>query len=286
MSLKRGKFSVEEERIMQENAHIKSFEEIGALIERSPEAVEKFLVAKGLVVETTIDDIKDKTRCLLVLHEQPFWPELDKVLIAEEMEYFENTWYAIYKQANEDISFSEHYMIKEWLILEIKKQRLLIDEKIWRARIKELAKEIDDIYASGVLSPELPKLIDEKNLKEATVSANNKIVETYSKEIRTYSKEVQLNRDKRREGNSNLDTWDGYLYRLDNDEKFRTSEAYQAEIERLAAERAKWQLMQLHTYMDGEPDYPLLSAETMEIIKEQERVAKEQEQEERDKEES
>ncbi len=57
MSLKRGKFSIAEERTMQENAHSKSCEQIGLLINRSPEAVQQYLEGKGLIVVETTDEI-------------------------------------------------------------------------------------------------------------------------------------------------------------------------------------------------------------------------------------
>lgn len=265
MSLKRGKFSTEEERIMQEQAHSATFEQIGRTINRSPEAVQQYLENKGLVVVATTDEIHDKTRCLLFLHNQPFWPEIDSIFTKEEVAYFENSWYALYKQASEDIVFSENYHIKEWLTLEIKKHRLLRAEKESLEKIAALKKDIEREMQAGIISVELPKLQEELNLREATINGNNKLVESYSKEIRSYTDKLKVDREKRRDVQATNDTWWGYSKKLE-DETHRLSESFHAELGRVAAEKAKDKLMQLNQYIDGDLDYPLLSAETMDMI--------------------
>lgn len=67
------------------------------------------------------------------------------------------------------------------------------------------------------------------------------------------------------------DTFAGYCRRLNDDPAFREDESFRAEVERIAADKATALLMQQHKYIDGSYDAPLLNAETMMLMREQER---------------
>ncbi len=141
---------------------------------------------------------------------------------------------------------------------------MLKAEKESLEKIAELKKDIEREMQAGIISVELPKLQEELNLREATINGNNKLVESYSKEIRNYTDKLKVDREKRRDVQATNDTWWGYSKRLE-DERFRLNESFSAELGRIAADNAKSKLMELNTYIDGDVDYPLLSAETMDM---------------------
>lgn len=268
MSLKRGKFSLEEERLMCKYAHNKTHEEIAKMINRTVDAVEGYLIQKGLFIKLTDEQLQDKARCLLVLHHQAFWPEILLILEPDEVTYFENSWFTIYKQLNEDVSPHENMMMKDWFTLEIKKQRMLKEELVNRKRIKELAEEIEDLQVGGGLDPDIPKLIEEKALREATISNNVKLISELSKQIQGYSEKLKADRKERRDIQQSSDTWWGYLQLIREDPEFRQSELNKAELGRIAQEKATKDLMELTEYIDGTVDRPLLNDESIQLDEE------------------
>lgn len=58
------------------------------------------------------------------------------------------------------------------------------------------------------------------------------------------------------------DTWYGYLQSLEHDD-IRAKESRQAEILKLAMQKAKERMAKYHTYRDGEIDRVLLNSETV-----------------------
>lgn len=269
MALKRGKYSVDEEKYMRENLGKKPIDEVAAFINRSPDAVQKWGLSKGLIADKTDADIGDKNRCLVILHDLSYWSTVVQELTNEEITFYEDNWYPIFKQLNEDVSQTEQMYIKQWLMAEVDLHRLRLKDKQALEQMDELKEKIRilkkvpvDMRDSQDIA-ELALLESDLKICEATMTNYIRAKAELNKDIKTISEKIKADRHERREKVSSADTYWGYLEMLEN-LKYKEAEIYKAEIGRAAMEKAKLDLYGVHEYMDKTVDHPILSAESLE----------------------
>lgn len=258
-----GKISLAEQDFLVENYRTMSFEEMGQQLNRSPEFCKKYVMEKGLFAEPTKEEKEDKARCILKLHELPYWPGVVACYSKEELTYFENIWYAMYKQLNEDVSFTEQLFIKNWVIADLEQVRLLSRQKQTFDDVDKLKAEIaqeekiDPTPSNMTLNHKKSEL----NLRESALGTYITPLEKLQKEIKNYSDKIKSNRDQRRQKETSADTYWGYVSLL-AEEKFKSEEAYRAELHNIAQQKAVEKLSEWHQYVDGSLDLPLLNSET------------------------
>lgn len=261
---KLGAISTAEAKYLVEHHRNMTFEEMAEELNRTPEFCKKYIIDKGLYAEPTKEESEDKARCIRILHDMAFWPGLVAAYENDELIYFENNWYSIYKQLNEDVSYTEHLYIKDWISLEIEKNRLLAKQKEINQSIKQLRKDIEleekvDPSAANIV---LQSKKQELAVREASVSQYIPMLEKLNKDIKNYANGIKANRDQRRQVENSADTYWGYVAMLD-DEKFRSKEGHRAELGKLAQQKSLELLSGWHEYHDATVDIPILNADTL-----------------------
>jgi len=271
MSLKRGKFSTEEEGIVLENFRTKTFAEIGDMINRSEEAVESYLIKRGLFRKLTPEEEMDKRRLISILHSLSYWSTIVESYDEGEVLYFEDNWADLYRQLNEDVSYSEHLFIKDWLIVELEKRRVLRKERESLEAIKKLKADIQlDIETGGYDPRELALKQSDLAAREANTKVYIDSLEKLNKDIRYFTDKIKADRSNRRDKENSSDTYWGYVAMLEN-EDFRKEENYRADLLRIAAEKEKKKLGEWHQYRDGVLDLPILNTDTYKAAMEREK---------------
>jgi hypothetical protein len=268
MDRKVGQLSNEEKKYIVENCKRLSIDEIAENLGRKPDTVKAQLLSRGLWVEKSELDIEEETRLRLELYHLPYWPSIINGYMEDEVVYFEENWIALMRQLGGDVSYSEHLFIKDWLVLELQKARLLKKEKETllsieeqRQTIKTLEKSTDPADLQG-----LQMIRDLKVMlvsMEGALSQNASVLEKLNKDIKNLSQKLKADRESRRHTETDMDTYWKYAA-LINDEKFKNKEDYRAELGRAAQEKARENLMELTDYIDQTVDFPLLNAETLE----------------------
>ncbi len=223
MSKKVGNLSEAERRFIIDNHKKISMEEIAEELNRTPELIKRHLMQKGLYVEKTTEEIEQENRLKMVLYNLPYWPTVIGAYEDDEIKLYEDNWIAIVKQLNEDVTYTEHLFIQDWLILILTRHRILTrikDElnlqREMKARVSELetSEDPEDIIMAKGLRESLSMM---QGANDQHVGSLDKL----QKEIKYLSGKIKGDRETRRKVETSADTYWGYIALLD-DEKYKT----------------------------------------------------------------
>lgn len=273
MSKQAGPLSKQETDYIVSNFKRQSIEEMAEHLNRTEDTVKKKLLERGLWKEKTSAEIEDEGRLKMILWDLAYWPSIVEAYEPDEVEYYENNWIAIIRQLNEDVSYTEHMYVKDWIQLEIEKKRLLSRQKETRQSIRDLMDQIRDLEQrdQDTLSPiEQAMLNQQKEMLVMMSGAEGqhiKSLDIVNGGIKNISAKVKADREQRRTKETSKDTYWGYVECL-NDEKYRLDESYSAELGRLAQKKAKDDLMGLTEFIDGTVDHCMLNEDTMNMMDE------------------
>lgn len=267
MPLKKGNFGHDEMDYMINNSHLPA-ETVAKGINRSPDAVKNFWISKGLFIEKSIEDKQVENKMLAVLHSLAYWPSIVSSFNDEEMAYYEQNWIAFMRQLNEDVSYSEQIYVKDWLVLEIEKKRVLAREKESMRSIQELKEKITKAYSGDLTDPSIVMMIGNMNTelaaKEAVISQSINSLEKLNKDIKYISEKLKTDRTNRREKETSADTYWGYVAKLE-EEQFRADEAFRAEIYKASMKKAKNELYEYTPFVDQTLDRCILNEHSVEL---------------------
>jgi hypothetical protein len=263
MSLKRGKYHKTEEQYIIDNVHTKTVEELAEHLNRGTDSVERFITKKKLKAVVTQEDHEEVDRLKGILHESSHWEKILMSITDDEVRLFEKDWINIAKQFGDDVWYTEEKYIVDWLLLDLKKYRTLKLEKESIQQIERLEKDLAREYSRDI------ELRDGNNImrceqelaiqKSALTQHNTSLIKILEK-VEKIADKLKANREERRDIKANEETYWGYIQMLD-DEKFRKSESRQAQLMKMAQDRAREKLYEYHEYMDGTVDVPLLTPE-------------------------
>jgi hypothetical protein len=266
MSKKRGQLSLEEEKYISDYIETTSIEDIASALNRTTEPIKKYIESKALLQPKGIQQENEILK--LKLRSKSFWIEITRQFDTEtgELEYFENTWVNLIKQFREDVLPAEELQIKQFITIDILINRSMKERKRHIAETEKLQKAVDQEYSKEESDRDIPKLA---NLETQLSFARNSIASytnEYTKllsEQQKISKDLKATREQRikriEDGKS---SWAG-LIRMLEDEEIREKEGRQLEILKMATDKFKGSLYDLHSYQDGQLDRPILNAESV-----------------------
>ena len=263
MSLKRGKYSRAEEQFVIDEVNSLTIQEIADKLGRATNSVESLVRRKKLKVIVTKEDREDITRLIGILHKSPHWEKIIIALTKKEIKWFQKDWISMVGQFGEDVWYTEEKYIVDWLLLDIKKYRTLKLEKDALQEVERLEKELTEEYAidmevrDGML---IVSLEQQLALQKSAMTQHNAALKVIMDKMETMGKHLKANREERRDIKANEDTYWGYIQMLE-DEKYRKRESRQAQLMKMAQNKAREKLYEYHEYMDGEIDIPLLTPE-------------------------
>jgi len=263
---KRGQLSLEEEKFIRDHIGKLSVSDIAEQLNRNEAPVNRYIEENRLFVPS--DEKSENETLKRKLHSKTFWPEIARQFDEEsgELQYFEDTWISLVKQFREDVLPAEELQIKQFITIDILINRSMKERKRHIAMTEKLQKIVDDEYEKPEDQRDTAKLINnETQLSFARNSIANYTNE-YTKllnEQQKISKDLKATREQRikriEDGKS---SWVG-LIRMLEDEDIREKEGKEIEILRMATEKAKAGLENLHTYADGGIDKPFLTPESV-----------------------
>tara|TARA_R110002110_G_scaffold198675_4_gene409093 strand:+ start:12192 stop:13013 length:822 start_codon:yes stop_codon:yes gene_type:complete len=265
MSRKRGKLSNEETEYIVKNVHDMETEDIALAINRTEDTVKAYIRKKNLVVVKSQEEEDDRDRLKSLLLDKAYWPELAATLFENEIEYFIENWISVVLQFGEDISHTEELFLQEWLVLNILQIRGLQTYKEHLGEINKLREQLEIDYKAG----EDPMIISSREqqlaMARSSINQHSQAHEKLVNQKKYIADKLKATREDRRDVKANADTYWGYNQLLD-DEKFRKQESREAELMKMAQEKALHDYGQYHTYVDKTLDVPFLTPETMEKL--------------------
>lgn len=241
--------------------------DIAKLMKRRELVIKKWIKELHFGTIVNKEQATDIARLLDLLHKKYYWIELKSQFSDDELKYFESSWIALMLQFKEDILPAEEIQIKQLVTIEILINRSMKERRKHMEEIDKLQKEIDQEYK---LDEDLRDAAKLANLEQQVSYARNSIVQyttEYTKllaEQKSINQSLKATRDQRiKRIEDSKTTFAGLLKALDA-EDLRKRMGDEAELMKLAKNKSKSKLMELHIFADNQGDFPLLTPETIE----------------------
>jgi len=273
MSRKRGALATKEQDIILElYGDNVSVEVIAEKLNRTVGPVKRFLADKS-ITKFSDSEMTDSGRLRQRLKTRPYWHEVMQHYDKEELEYFVCMWIELMQQFKGDVLATEELEIKEWLTVDILKNRLMRARQDSITEISKIQRQIDIEYAreDEHKNPDyIMSLEAQLNVARAAVShfTNDQMkLQGQVKDIRKDLKAARSDRIKRVE--------DGRLsfvglVKMLEDEETREHAGWEAELLSKAADRARTNFSESHIYDDNRIDNPIFNSDVSErMLKEE-----------------
>lgn len=262
---RRGPWSKEDKEFIKEHAGSMSPEDIGRALKRNPEAIKKYIKNNGIAITGT--KVAPNARVDYDLKCTPHWRELEKQFNEDELESFLYHWNNTIKQFRDDVLHTEELQIIDMIKLEVMMNRLLNQER----DMERTAKSLEEI-----VSQEKARDPDQQD-KDLIFNTEKQIAQIYSgmesinREYRALLIEknkildkLKATREQRiKDIQSSKESIPGWIRNLVKNQDVRRDLGYRMEKMRLAAKEEYVRLSDLHEYMDGKVDIPVLNHETV-----------------------
>lgn len=268
---KSGKLSLEEEQFIRDNVDKLPIKEIAEHINRTEVPVLRYMRENNLI-SVEMDSIESaRTILRSKLHTREYWTEIKKQFTPDELICFEADWTRLMLQFKEDLQYAEELELKQFITLEILINRNLTERQIFREEAEKLQKLLDKEYEVDESIRDITRIA---NL-EAQLSCARTAIPSYMTEYakllekrQNITRDLKATRDQRiKRIDDSKTTWTGFLKALD-DETIRSRVGDDIELMRLAKNKARDRLSELHEYVDGKFDRPILNSETIELDQE------------------
>lgn len=269
MANRRGPWSSKDRDFVSANCDTMSYKEIAQALSRDEVSVKKY-IEDTLGRRIQRKDNKVTLSSGTDIEKSILWAELVKEFTDEELRLFIYHWNRIIVQFKEDVFPTEEIQIVDMIKLEILMGRALKNEKDSIDKIKLFQKEIDE---ENKLSEELRNFAKIQNL-EQNIGVNKAAYESIHKEYAALlQRKVQMleglkatrsERIKRIE--DSRQSFMGWMQELLNNPPMRRELGVYIEKFRIAVNVEEARLMAPHTYLDGTDDLPILTADSVSKI--------------------
>jgi len=263
MSMKKGRFSVEEMQFIEANAETLSPNMIAIKLNRDPESVRNWIGEKiGFSTKQ-----KREAEVANELKQKPYFRELDSQFSADELEMFEFHFKKMWSQFKDDVFHTEEMQIIDTIKLEILMNRILRSQQQNQNDITSTERIIREEKARDKDQRDMDMIV---NL-ERQVAMLRASQETLSKDYKdlqarkaTMLKDLKGTREQRIKAiEDSKQTFASLVKKIATDPQYRTKIGIEMEKMRLAVEQEKERLAEYTQYEDGQVDQPLLTPETV-----------------------
>lgn len=287
---KMGRLSNEEREFVRTNHQTMPVEEIARHVNRDVNTLKRWIGRHLNPAKVKREQAEEgKKEIKADLHGSRAWKKLKDELTTEEVAYFEEEYTDLVEQFREDVLKTEEQQIRKAITLDILMRRNLsarkkllgdIDrvEKWQEQVVKDYRKEKSGLSQDERMTREEFILNLEGQLASLRAAEQSKTKEFADLDNRHQKlmealKATREQRITRQE--SSRQSFLGLLRELQDEER-RQLEGKQMELMKEATDREYQRLAQAHVYDNGEEDQPLLTAETVTLMDEQENDVDEQ----------
>ena len=265
MAKKRGKLSTEECNYITRNVHEMTVAEIAANMNRTETTVKKYIIENNLVGPIESEHLTESDRLMSVLKGKPYYESALDQLTSRELRRYELHWLYIMSQFQEDVLYTEELGIHEWGLLLVLKDRAMVDQKFVQEEIEQLLDRVSAERAKEDRTDDenahLTNLEGQLAMARSNKNSAGKELKEIGDQIDRIKKGMNAHRAARiKRIEDGKKTWSGYLKDLE-DERERQKHSRKAELLRMAKDKVKLELSELHTYEDGNVDRPFLTPE-------------------------
>ena len=264
-----GRLSLADEKFIRQNTGVLSVEKIAENLNRNVKPIQKYIDDNKLRVAESADGDPEAARINLraQLYNREYWGDVKRQFTDDEIKSFEENWINLMQQFREDVLYAEELALKHYLTLEILINRNMQERKRATQDIENLQKALDTEYTQDKDNRDMAMIASLESQLSFARAAIPAYAAEYTKLLdkhQSVNKDLKATRDQRiKRIEDSKSSWAGFLRALEDEEK-RERIGDDAELMKIAKDRASTKLGAYHTYIDGGIDRPLLNAETVE----------------------
>jgi len=234
---------------------------------RTVEVIEKVLAANPKVAHIEISqERQDYMLFAKKLSGRKYWRDLQQQFAKDELDYFRNTWINFMMQFRDNILFGEELQLKQLIIIDIMINRCMKDRKKHITDMERLQTLLDREYLKDDKSKDAALIVQ---LEQQISFARNSLTSYTSEYTKLLDRQKDINKDLKATRDQRIKkiedsktSFSGWLKQLE-DEILRERIGHDAGIKSLAKDKAKEELGNYHTFIDGKIDQPFLTPDTV-----------------------
>ena len=264
--------SPEDKKYIEENARRMPYTDIAAELGKTRITVYKYMEKHGLLSEEDKRDSRIRRAILNDLHNQTFWSFVKKQNSPEELEFFEETWYAFIVQLDDNVTPTEQMQLRRLIETQISIDRLAIQERKAIAdlerheediqELKSAINETDDDDEMLFLREELRRIENAQSALLLSRTNSGKDMDNLVKAQSKLMNDLDVTRTNRVEKYEVSDkTWAKMLLLQKEEPRLKKQMGAMAYISFLATEKMRGKLTIDYEYSDGTIAPPMLLPE-------------------------
>ena len=259
--MKTGRLSKEEIQFIDENSDRMTDSEIADRLDRSVDAI---IQRKAVFTQENANT--ELHGYITQLHSKHFWLTIQKSLLSDEIETFENSWAALYSQFfHQGVTATDEIMMKDVIIEDIllhraleQKRNILEEIKDYESQLAEERKKDVDDRDADFMTNALRTIIQLRGTSEAYTKEINEIKKTKDGKF----KDLKATRNERlktvEESGKNIFA----LIKVLDEKKSRETEGRMSGLVYEASKTKEGQMRQNMAFADGEVDRVWLTPES------------------------
>jgi hypothetical protein len=261
--MKRGRFSADDIKFIEQNCEALSPEAIAEHIERDVSSVINW-------IERNIgfsDNQKKEVEASLELRAKPYWRELEQQFDGDELDMFEFHFKKMWAQFKDDVFHTEEMQIIDTIKLEILMNRILKSQQKTKTEVRniklliEVEKEQEPADRDKDYIMSLERQIAVLRASQETLSRDYKDLQARKA---TMLKDLKGTREQRiKQIEDSKLTFASLVKQIAIDPNFRNKIGIEMEKMRLATEAEKERLSEYTNFEDGIVDQPFLTDTTV-----------------------
>lgn len=262
---RQGAYSDEDKEFVRKNAVKMTVEEIAAKINRNPKSVKRFIRENGLDIRGPIEHQEFAVANLMKSED---WKLIKERYTEAEQNRCVHQYKEIIAQFENVVKYTEILQILDYLHLDVELNRLAMSNRDIVEGIETIKNTVRKLHKKSVMTEEqlkdLARLEDTIAQKEITLDKILNQTNALIKQKGEIEKRLKVTRDQRlaRVEQSNK-TLAGMMTDLLSDPNKMRKVGIEMEKQRIATEIEMVRLGDLHQYADGQPDFPILTADTV-----------------------
>lgn len=272
-----GKISFEDQKFILDNLNVLSIKEIAKSINRNPRTVLEFIKVNNIIMhdpnpkDGVIFDDKYASYSILqdLRKRKIFYKHLKLQLNSAEIKMFEEAWCQIIIQYGSDVLPTEEMQIKEFILYDIQKNRVLFEISEMIADADSLKFQINEFKK---LEPDSLSIDDKKDLarlKSELSAATSRLDSLYKQHMELSDKSQKMNKDlsntraERTKLNENSKIDFVAMLKLLQEYDVKKRVGREMEMMNLARMKEEIRLSSPYIYANKEADRPILNSDTI-----------------------
>ena len=263
--MRKGRFSKQESKFIEENADILSYEEMATHLNRDPDSVENF--AKNKLGKNVTKSREFELRAGYDLKSRPYWKDLKEQFSKSELEMVVYHWGRIISQFKDDLLPTEELQVIDAIKLEVLMNRALKEQQINMDNIDMYEQILDDEKALPLHEQDRDKIFNiERQIAVAraaqeTLSRDYKDLQVKKNNMLKELKGTREQRIKRLE--DSRQTFLGWVKVILDNPETRREMGDSMEKMRLAQKKERDRLSTLPPYEADMIDQPFLTPDSV-----------------------